>query len=175
MALGGLFDLLDVGAVIPYAIAPTSGKWLPYEGGTYNVDDYPDLGAALGGSPGGTFTLPDFRGRAVYAADGTNPAGHIDGTNVRDFTHSHGTGTIVTQSAGAHTHGGSTGGPSSVISRGPNQLFGNEDVGDAAHTHSISSDGAHTHTLTGTTSTELSSVNIRPARGYLRLYIKALP
>lgn len=146
-------EVPEIGEVRAFRFTP-SARWLPLEGGTFAVNGYPALGALYGGVPGGNFTVEDFRGRAVYAADGSNVAGTLSGTDTRDLAHTHGAGTLA------------TGAPSAVVSRGPPQILGNVDVATLDHTHQVT---------TGSTASALSSTDIRPARGYLRLYIRALP
>lgn len=161
----------EVGAVQSFRFAPSS-KWLLLDGGTHNFDDYPDLGALYGGSPGGSFQVDDYRGIAIYAADGSNTSGSIAGADIVDLTHTHGTGSLATASAGAHSHGGVTGNSGTQAASGLLPLLAQS--APPSHTHTISSDGSHTHTMSGSTASSLSAVDKRPRRGYLWLYIRAL-
>lgn len=136
-----------VGAIQSFPFPPASGKWLPYGvGGTYNYDDYPQLGAVYGVGPGEQFALPDFRGKALFVADGSNAAGSTTGTNTRNIE---------------HNHGGNTGGDSSSSSKFILSILGSA-ASDSGHDHPIDNDLS-------------DPIDIRPARGYLDLYIRALP
>lgn len=135
----------EVGEVKSFRFAPTSGNWLPLDGATYNVDDYPVLGALYGGTPGGTFDVDDWRGLAIYAADASNPAGTVTGSNTRDLSHS---------------HGGVTGDSGASAVSGLLPLLAS--AAPPSHTHTVSAD------LT-------TPVDIRPARAYAGVYIRALP
>ena len=53
------------------SVAPTG--WLLENGATYTVNAYPALGALLGGSPGGNFTVPNSMNRFGVAAGATYP------------------------------------------------------------------------------------------------------
>lgn len=161
--------IVEIGEIRLFRFTPSTA-WLPMAGGTFNHNDYPLLGALYGSSAGGTFTLEDFRGRALYGADGTNLAGTIAGTDTVDLTHGHGTGTIATATGGAHNHGGTTGASGS-------QAVGTLSLLSSAappnHTHTIPQDTGHTHSLSGSTASALTSVDKRAARGYALLYIRA--
>lgn len=60
--------------------------WLPCDGSTVTVADFPDLAYALGVSLGDvTFTLPDLRGRMLMGWDNRGtPAAHSDAYAVQD-------------------------------------------------------------------------------------------
>ena len=177
-------------------------KWLLLNGATYNVDDYPALGALYGGTAGGTFTVDDWRGVPIFGADGTNATGTLTGSDTQDLTHAHTitassatagdhthTATGSTAGAGGHNHGGVTGVPSASVSRGPPQLIGNIDVATNTHTHTIGSVADHTHAttvtvtaatghthgITATAANGLGSIDKRPRRAYANVYIRALP
>lgn len=161
---------VEIGTVQPFRFTPSS-SWLPLEGGTFNYNDYPALGALYGGSPGGTFAVDDFRGRAIYAADGTNPSGTRTGSDTADLSHTHGVGSLSGAAAGGHTHttgaSGSTNASLLGIGLGP--------VAPSNHTHTVSTVADHSHALSGSTASGgLASFDRRPARGYLRLYIRAV-
>jgi microcystin-dependent protein len=176
--------------------------WLLQDGSTYNVDDYPALGALYGGTAGGTFTVDDWRGVPIFGADGINATGTLTGSDTQDLTHTHTitassatagdhthTATGSTAGAGGHNHGGVTGVPSASVSRGPPQLLGNIDVATDTHTHTIGSVADHTHAttvtvtgvvghthgITATAADSLGSIDKRPRRAYANVYIRALP
>ena len=78
--------VIPSGAVVPFAYNATSGTvpsgWLLCDGAVYTVAAYPDLGALLGNTYGGstgTFGVPDLRGYFVRGA-GTNGDGTASGT-----------------------------------------------------------------------------------------------
>lgn len=177
-------------------------KWLLLNGATYNVDDYPALGALYGGTAGGTFTVDDWRGVPIFGADGTNATGTLTGSDTQDLTHTHAitassatagdhthTATGSTAGAGGHNHDGVTGVPSASVSRGPPQLIGNIDVATNTHTHTVSTVADHTHAttvtvtgvaghthgITATAANGLGSLDKRPRRAYANVYIRALP
>lgn len=76
-------DLVPIGTIAAYggdtrsaAIADRLRRqgWLPCDGGSVKQADYPDLHLAIGGAfgkddGGGTFSLPDLRGRFLRGAD----------------------------------------------------------------------------------------------------------
>lgn len=157
---------------ISYSRFTLGAKYLLLDGSTYNVDDYPDLGALYGGTAGGTFTVDDWRGVPIFGADGSNTSGTKTGTDTVDLSHAHGVGSIAGASAGGHNHGGNTGDTGS-------QAVGTLSLLSSAappnHNHSIGTDGAHTHTMSGNTASALSTVDKRPKRAYANVYIRALP
>ena len=98
---------MPVGGVIMWALddLPTGG-WLWCRGGSYNIADYPALGALLGTTYGGdgftTFGVPDLRGRAPVGS-GTGDASDATawGTGQKRGTE----GVTLTESQiPAHTH-----------------------------------------------------------------------
>lgn len=158
---------------VRYSRFTLGSEWLLLDGSIHNVDDYPVLGALYGGSVGGTFTVDDFRGVALYGADGSNASGIVTGTDSVSVAHTHGVGALSNTSAGGHNHGGATGQTGTVVV-GPPQLLGNINVTPANATPSISTDGAHTHSISGSTASALTTIDKRPRRGYLNVYIRAL-
>ena len=173
-------------------------KWLLLNGATYNVDDYPALGALYGGTPGGTFTVDDWRGVPIFGADGTNATGTLTGSDTQDLTHTHAitassatagdhthTATGSTAGAGGHTHTTGSSGSSNASLLG----LGLGPVAPANHTHTVSTVAdhthattvtvtgvaGHTHAITATAANGLGSLDKRPRRAYANVYIRALP
>lgn len=68
----GTTGIVPIGTVIE-SLSPSapSASWLALDGSSKSYDTYVTLGAMLGGSPGGTFTLPDARGRFILGQSGT--------------------------------------------------------------------------------------------------------
>jgi microcystin-dependent protein len=64
--IGGRIDALPVGATTHFFGTVAPNGWLFCDGATYNVADYPDLGAVMGAA-GSTFTVPDMRDRFVVS------------------------------------------------------------------------------------------------------------
>lgn len=161
---GQEFDLTasgaPVGTVYPFRFASTPTGYLALDGATYNVDDYPELGALYGGFGGGTFQVDDWRNLPLWGA-GTNAAGVVTGSDTVDLTHSH-----TATNAGSHNHGGNTG-TSGSQAVGILSLLGQG--APPNHTHSISSDGDHTHAI----SSALGSTDIKPRRAHALWIIKA--
>lgn len=138
-------------------------------GATFDRTEYPELYGYLG-----TNVLPDWRGRYLKGADGTNLGTFAAGAmpshthTTPDHTHTtpdH-THTGATESAGVHQHGGSTSAGGShqhgIYASGNNTSYGRQGTGSGPgdwtastswagdHAHSIvtSWDGAHTHAVT---------------------------
>ena len=97
-------DQLPIGTPVPwpFAGAPPGGKYLPMTGGTYAVNDYPELGALYGGTPGGSFTIRDWRGLPAWGVAAGETVGDVVGDNLADLRHIHGAGTLVVPE---HLHG----------------------------------------------------------------------
>lgn len=152
--------------------------WLLCDGSAVSRSTYKDLFDVIGityGAGNGllTFNLPDFRGRFPMGSNGgvltTGGAASHTLTVPEIPAHLHGSGTLQTLTAGAHSHGysdpghnhgGSTG--SSSYSSGSLGMSSGGGAGDdnGAHSHaiptgvtgiSISSAGDHTHTVQGST------------------------
>jgi len=117
--------LVPLGSILPYRFSVIPAKFLLLDGSTYNVDDYPLLGALYGGSPGGTFDVDDYRDLPIWGA-GSNAVGDVVGSDTVDLSHTHSTsGSTSTDGEHGHTTSGTT-----------------------------STDGDHNHTTSGTTSTD---------------------
>ena len=78
----------------------------------------------------GSNGTPDLRDRFVIAAGGSYAVGSTGDGSIP--SHSHGSGSLVTNSGGAHSHTASTG-----------------SAGSHSHSGSTNSTGAHTHTIQG--------------------------
>lgn len=157
---------------------PTGYLWC--DGAAVSRAAYAELFAAIGTTYGAgdgstTFNVPDRRGRASFGRDNmggtaanriTNAGSGIVGTTLGASggaqsvtlsegqlpSHSHGSGTLVTNSDGAHTHTTTiarnlTGG-TSTSSR---LVSSQSDQGYGVFTATSSSGGAHTHSISGST------------------------
>lgn len=88
-------DAVAIGVPMPWPFdATTPAMYLRMDGSTYNVDDYPELGALYGGMAGGTFNIADWTGVPVWGAAMAGEAGNITGDDERDLSHSHDAGTL---------------------------------------------------------------------------------
>lgn len=142
--------------VFPYAGTETASApdgWLFCDGSTYGTSSYQDLFNVIGysyGGSGGSFSVPDLRGRVIAGRDidnGSGTAGRLSTVTNQ--------GTVVAASAGSQTHTlGTTELPththSGTISSGVTNLTG-------GHTHSLTIDATntdHTHVLSNVYNTE---------------------
>lgn len=134
---GDLSDGLPIGSTFAWSHAtpPSAGRNLLLDGSTYDVDDYPVLGALYGGSPGGTFAVHDWRHVPLSGYLGSGSLGAVVGDNLLNLKHKHDPGTLE---AAAHTHGAGS-------------------LAAAAHTHGAGSlvAAAHAHGANVTTVTQL--------------------
>lgn len=92
-----------------------------------SVDKIPSGWALCNGSNG----TPDLRGRFIIGAGGSYNPGNTGNGSIP--SHSHGAGSLKTNSNGAHTHTGSA-----------------ASAGGHSHSASTNSAGAHTHNVSGT-------------------------
>ncbi len=128
-------DPTPAGAVMAYAGSVFPTGWLKCDGTSYSTATYPDLFAAIGytyGGGGGSFNVPDMRGRTVAAPD--------DGAGLLTVFSAVLGAVAGSEEQGPHTHtySGSTGAPSAQDSEGSGPFNGPAD--------------AHTHSFSGTTS-----------------------
>lgn len=168
---------VPVGSIELYPSNMPPSGWLICDGSSVLRATYPALFTVIGSLYGAVdsthFSLPDFRQRFPLgkAASGTGNAlaatgGSIDHTHTISHTHQIDPPITTTSSAGAHNHGGVTGGPSATQNN--TALLNLTPVPSVTHTHTISTDGAHTHTLditaftSGTESTPNSGSNNPP-------------
>lgn len=98
----GSSEVVPVGAYIPYGGATAPEGWLLCDGTAYSTATYARLFDVIGysyGGGGGTFNVPDLRGRA--------PIGAGTGTGLSTFTvgQSTGTETISVAQMPVHSHG----------------------------------------------------------------------
>lgn len=101
-AAAATLEAVPVGTPVPWPFPTSPGaKFLAMDGSTHSVDDYPELGALYGGSPGGDFTIKDWSELPVWGA-GVGTVGDVVGENTIDLSHTHGAGTLETE---AHDHG----------------------------------------------------------------------
>ncbi|MGJ8685840.1 MAG: phage tail protein [Spongiibacteraceae bacterium] len=165
-ASGGGGESVPVGTVVAFRFATAPAGYLLLDGSTYNVDDYPALGALYGGTGGGTFDVDDWSDLPIFGA-GTDSAGDVVGADTVDLEHGHTTsGTAA--SAGDHSH---TTGSSGSQAVGVVSLLGQG--APPNHTHTVSTTGAHTHSVTGTAADSLGEVDKRPRRAVANWIIKA--
>lgn len=157
---------IDDGAVSNAKLGGTAKRmkgeiimWSGTLSGHYPVD--PDTAAANtawhicnGDTENGVVT-PNLQDQFVIAAGSTYTAGSSGGAATKDLSHTHGDGTLGTNTKGSHTHtmgfvtGQNQGGAMTV----PSGLDGS--CSEWSHTHWVSgtthSDGSHSHTISGTT------------------------
>lgn len=191
--------MLAVGSLHHFPKLPTAGtyttggtatanperiEFLETDGSTYNVADFPDLGAYLGSTFGGngvsTFAVPDEKttGRFRRSRTASVTVGTSQSNVMKSHTHAV-TGTAA--SGGAHTHTGTTDNttPAAVSAwvRLRNDVMGVGSVAfltnaasggaadstwinsNVAHSHTFTTDsgGAHTHTVSGTAAAEAAA------------------
>ncbi len=184
--LSGLSGL-PAGMVAPFAGAAAPAGWLLCHGQAVSRADYAALFAAIGtvygeGDRRTTFNLPDLRGRTVAGKDDmggtaaarlTDQTGGVDGdqlgaaggaeTHVLRTSqlarHSHASGTLRTASAGAHKHGISSAGDTTLAS------YIHRDGNTKDLIMYTASAGEHTHTISGSTGIQGSAEahnNVQP-------------
>jgi microcystin-dependent protein len=151
-----------VGAVAPYSgpAGSVPAGWLLCDGGSYDLNLYPELYAVIGityGSEPGRFRVPDLRGRGPMGRDASQSEfaalGQIGGAKTHTLTiaqmpaHNHGG---ATNSAGSHNHGYGTrgfvtsAGGALSLSLGADGSFDDQDQATqfaGEHTHVILSQG----------------------------------
>lgn len=161
-----LAQVIPSGVLAPCAMDASSvpSGWLLCDGDDVSRETYSDLFDAIGTTYGAgdgstTFTLPDLRGRVPLgkAESGTGDTlgetgGALDHVHTGpshthttpDHTHSVSVSGSAA-SAGAHSHGGSTGltGGTRSDPDSSGSLVGNT----GSHQHSIGSDGSHSHSV----------------------------
>jgi microcystin-dependent protein len=139
---------VPIGAVLDFFGAITPTNYLPCDGSTHNVSDYPTLGAMLAIGAASTFNTPNYGGKSGIGANATYTLGAIGGEATHVLTvgempvHAH----SITQVA--HTHTASQ--PAHVHP-------------DPGHTHGVN-DPQHFHS---TVNTALGSgTNVQPGSGW---------
>jgi len=150
---------LPAGTIIHVAQNTAPAGYLKANGALVNRTTYADLFAAIGetfgaGDGSTTFALPDLRGEFIRGWDdgrGIDAARAVGSTQGgANAPHTHGAGTLTTDSAGAHTH----------FMRGTTNVPGLYTDGIAGSTNNVpasvntSSAGAHTHTISGSSASE---------------------
>jgi microcystin-dependent protein len=149
------------------AHATTQVGWIPCDGRALSRTDYPALFAAIGttwgaGDGSTTFNVPDARGRGPIGQGDGGPSltnrvvGQTGGEEAHTLTtqemppHSHGAGSLATNTAGAHTH------TLDINKEGGGSLFSQYlDIGGTNGKTSVitaRSAGNHSHDVTGSTS-----------------------
>lgn len=170
--------LPPVGTLMPFLGLSIPAGWAYCNGQAIAKATYPKLYAVLGtrfntgGEASTHFRVPDIRGRLLAGVDdgsgrltGYNSPGTAGGLQSVTLTegqlpvHDHSAGTLVANSAGAHTHTVSVGfysgaaGSAERYSQGSNESL------------PTSSNGAHTHTISGNTGNAGSGqahMNVQP-------------
>ncbi len=174
---------VPIGGVVDFAGATAPVGWLLCYGQAVSRTTYALLFTAISttygiGDGSTTFNLPDLRGRVSAGKDnmGGTPANRLTAATVNGVTlgaaggtethvltaaqlaaHTHAAGTLVADSAGAHTHF-FTGGGAVGAGSGNNFLPGTSN-------NQTSSNGAHTHVVSGATAsagTDAAHANVQP-------------
>ena len=123
---------MPTGAVVAWLTATAPTGWLFCDGTSYAYNTYPALGALLGGSAGGNFTVPDMKdrflaGKAATSGSWSNTTGTLSPSSAltahtHTSTHSH------TFTGSAHAHSVDV----------PSHDHGiNGETASTAHTHSL--------------------------------------
>lgn len=159
-----------VGAVVPFAGSVAPSRWLLCDGSAVSRTTYADLFAVVGTTYGAgdgstTFVLPDLRDRFPVGAGTSYARGDTGGEAEHALTtaempshahsgpsHTHGDGTLSTNSD-SHSHTAqSSGGHSHDYKDGQAHAFANNDAGGGGTTHSSSHYGAYPSGNTATSS-----------------------
>lgn len=147
----GLSDT-PAGVIMPWPSSTAPNNWLICDGSLVDKDEYPSLFDVIGYTYGddeedpNMFGLPNLKGRVVVGYNSSETEfdllGETGGSKTHTLTvgelavhthspisHTHGVlGVLTTDSAGNHSHGGST-----------------NSAGDHGHVSSIGSGGSHSH------------------------------
>lgn len=154
-SVGMGFQPGDIKTTMQNTAANLGGEWLWCDGSAYLVATYPLLAAIMGNAVGGSFTVPDFRGRVPAGRDNMNgtPAGRLTAANGFD-------GTILNNGGGEQVH--------TLLTAEIPSNIGTATVTDPGHHHTssivsggsgISSGGGgigNTSTVTGTSTTGIT-------------------
>ena len=146
-----------IGEIIMWPLDTPPTGFLICDGGEYAYNTYPELGALLGGSPGGNFNVPDIdlfaknsKGTDTNTKE-TADVGTHGHTAVAVADHDHG---AVTGSGGSHNHSASSNTTGShthsqmgVSSGGWDFSSGSRSFSDDIYTNTGSA-GSHKHTIT---------------------------
>jgi len=146
-----------IGEIIMWPLDTPPTGFLICDGGEYAYNTYPELGALLGGSPGGNFNVPDIDlfaknskgtdtntketadvGTHGHTASAVSSHTHT-GTTGSGGSHNHSAGTNYT---GSHTHS-----QMGVASGGWDLGSGSRSIADDVYTNT-GSGGSHSHSVT---------------------------
>ena len=192
-------SLPPTGSIVMWTTTAAPSDWLFCDGSAYSYNTYPALGALLGGSPGGSFNVPDLRDRFISGSATISAASNNTGTfapntanihtHTTDIAHAH-ADTFAVSTHGDHTH---TTNPAATTSGTPSAVTisitttGGATAGAGTHTHSTdiaaTASGAEntnlTHTVTGgvtslgATSVTSSNGSLLPKAALLNFIIKS--
>lgn len=173
---------IRVGTILMYGGSTAPTGYVFCRGQAISRTVYPALFSVIGttfgvGDGSTTFNVPDLRNRYPIGAD-TVARGATAGANTDDISHTHGTGTLVTASDGAHTHSADgTLAAAATATTVAVQSGAGTTVPTDTHTHDVtgdtSSNGAHTHTISGSTASGGSAAHDnRPASLGVNFIIK---
>jgi len=192
-------SLPPTGSIVMWTTTAAPSDWLFCDGSAYSYSTYPELGALLGGTPGGTFTVPDLRDRFISGSATISAASNNTGTfapntanihtHTTDIAHAH-ADTIAVSTHGDHTHTTDPAAFTSAVASANTitGLAGATMVAtNTSHTHSINvaatASGAEntnlTHTVTGgvtslgATSVTSSNGSLLPKAALLNFIIKS--
>ena len=173
------FDIIDVassvtGAIQLYAGLAAPSGWLICNGQAVSRTTYAALYAVIGTTYGAgdgstTFNVPNLVNKTVRGAETVGKTGGADTITLSTENmplHTHGVGTLETESTGAHTHtitlftnGGWGGGAGT---------YGGEYAANVSKT--TNSGGEHTHTISGSTASAGSGSAVTITNPYVMLH-----
>jgi microcystin-dependent protein len=123
---------VPTGAVVAWLTATAPTGWLFCDGTSYAYNTYPALGALLGGSAGGNFSVPDMKdrflaGKAATSGSWSNTTGTLSPSSALT-AHTHTSTHDHTFSGDSHSHN---------IAHDHADTFSANAATEAAHTHSV--------------------------------------
>lgn len=159
--------IVPVGTILPFAGVTAPPGWLLCNGGSYSTTEYAALYAVIGtrfGGSGGTFRVPDFRGRTPVMPGGSygGSVGYTGGSTYNSTSVALSTSNLPSHSHsfsgntsydGSHTHGY----VDWSVNYDTNTWVGGGDAGGGyvvfhdRDDRTTNSAGGHSHTFSGTT------------------------